>query len=222
MKNIVVLVLMFAGSATIVHAQMNTKAVLLIAQETSFDMELMLSKEVKPIVDLVKKAGYRIVIASGSGKVISGISSSITPDIRLSDVNPSQYAGIIVPCMAVEEHNPIIRNIEIEIIRKAIAQKIPIAVQKAAVELVAHAEGLDGKQFAAQQEDVSSSGIYNSDDEMYDLAPTAIYKGTGVVRDGLIVTSGTCPYMAKDRNLPDGTVEMTKQFIDILSLANSK
>ena len=224
MKKILIFLLFTIVSATIVHAQnsLNTKTVLLIAQETSLDMDLMLSKEVTPIVDLIKKAGYRIVIASESGKVISGFSNSITPDIRLSDVDPMQYAGIIVPCMGVEEHTPTMRTIGVEIIRKAIAQKVPVAAQKAGVELVALAGGLDGKQFALQKDDVSSGGIYDSGDGMYDLAPTAIYKGTGVVRDGLIITSGTCPYMAKERNLPDGTVELTKQFLHMLSVANSK
>jgi hypothetical protein len=220
MKKIAALLLVLAGSAANLDSQqaLNDKVVLIIAQESSDSMDLMIAKEVTPMINLLKKAGYGVAIASESGKLILGSSNSIKPDIRLSDVDPTRYVGVVVPCMGVDDYTPVMRTLGVEIIRKAVSLKIPVAAQMAGVELLAVAGVLDGKQFALQKSYVSTTGIYNSDDTMYDLAPTAIYKGTGVIQDGLIITSGTCPYKAAEKGLPDGTIELTKKFIDMLSL----
>lgn len=44
-----------------------------------------------------------------------------------------------------------------------------------------------------------------------------IYKGTGVVQDGNIITPGTRPYIARDTGRTDGTPELTKKLIDALA-----
>ncbi|NLV31453.1 MAG: hypothetical protein GXY47_09885 [Acidobacteria bacterium] len=36
----------------------------------------------------------------------------------------------------------------------------------------------------------------------------AVFAGTGVVTDGLILTSGICPYMQLKANMKDGTKEL--------------
>ena len=68
------------------------------------------------------------------------------------------------------------------------AQGKPVAAQVGGVVTLAAAEVLNGKQFAFLED----PGAY---------MPGGIYKGTGVVQDGNIITSGTCPYMAKDDGL---------------------
>ena len=41
----------------------------------------------------------------------------------------------------------------------------------------------------------------------YTRFPEGIYGGTGVVQDGQVITSGTCPYQARLTGRPDGTRE---------------
>jgi hypothetical protein len=38
--------------------------------------------------------------------------------------------------------------------------------------------------------------------------------GTGVVQNGGVITSGTCPYQAKLTGRPDGTVELAQKLIE--------
>jgi hypothetical protein len=41
----------------------------------------------------------------------------------------------------------------------------------------------------------------------------AAYSGRGVVQDGNIITSGTCPFIAKQESATDGTPELTQALI---------
>ena len=86
---------------TPVPASPTAKQVLLIAQEQSKDMELMLTKEVGVMVDMLEKAGYKVVVASALGQPITGGATTLKPDLKLADVNVDDYAGLVLPCMAV-------------------------------------------------------------------------------------------------------------------------
>ena len=44
-----------------------------------------------------------------------------------------------------------------------------------------------------------------------------IYSGEGVIRDGNIITSGTCPWKAREYGLPDCTRKLTELFIEAIS-----
>ena len=48
----------------------------------------------------------------------------------------------------------------------------------------------------------------------YATIEEGIYSGTGVVQDGLVITSGTCPYQARLTGRPDGTAELTQKLIE--------
>jgi hypothetical protein len=48
------------------------------------------------------------------------------------------------------------------------------------------------------------------------LIPEGIYDGTGVVQDGQVITSGTCPHQARPTGSPDGTAELTKKLIEAI------
>jgi hypothetical protein len=41
----------------------------------------------------------------------------------------------------------------------------------------------------------------------------AIYGGSGLVQDGLIITSGVCPTLEKVLGMENGTVKLTNAFI---------
>ena len=66
----------------------------------------MLTKEVGVMVDMLEKAGYKVVVASASGQPITGGATTLKPDLKLADVNVDDYAGIVLPCMAVPLSDP--------------------------------------------------------------------------------------------------------------------
>lgn len=75
--------------------------VLLIAREHSLSMERTLSSEVGVMECQLQAAGLNVEVASATGKPIVGGAITLVPDVKLSDVNMVDYAGIILPCMAV-------------------------------------------------------------------------------------------------------------------------
>ena len=179
------------------------KQVLLVAVDTSEDMKLMLTDEVGVMKDLLEKAGYKVVVASESGELIVGdATTTLKPDMKHSDVKVSDYSGFIFPCMAVPETD-MAPDGAVAIARAAAAQGKPMAAQLGGVMTLAKAGALDGKHFAF----IENPG---------DLAPGAVWDGTGVVQDGSIMTSGTCPYMELMGQGADGTVELTQKLIAAL------
>lgn len=176
--------------------------VLLIARETSQDMELMLNKEVGAMICMLEKTGLNVKVASESGKPIAGGATTLTPDLKLAEVRVEDYVGVIVPCMAagLEASSVRLPVGAVEIVKKAATQGKPVAAQQSGVEILGKAGVLDGKQFA-------------SDSDFHGSFPRGIYKGTGVVQDGKITTSGTCPYIARNSGAPDSTTELIEKFI---------
>jgi putative intracellular protease/amidase len=90
----------------------------------------------------------------------------------------------------------------IAIIKEAAAKKKPIAEQTGSVYILEQAGLLAGKKYALG--------------EGWPKLPDAIYSGGGVVRDGNIITSGVCPYMAKMKGMTDGTPKLTEALIAAL------
>src|SRR5271157_3934868 len=76
--------------------------VLMIAREGySSDMDLMIKMEVGVMTLLLKNAGFVVDIASTSGQPILGPTQKIEKVSRLSEIKLDDYAGVIMPCMAV-------------------------------------------------------------------------------------------------------------------------
>jgi hypothetical protein len=80
----------------------------------------------------------------------------------------------------------------------------PVAAQLGGVSALAQAGLLRGKKYASIEQGPSPA------------FGGAIYSGTGVVKDGLILTSGICPYMARARKLKDGTEELTLALVETM------
>jgi putative intracellular protease/amidase len=94
------------------------------------------------------------------------------------------------------------------IVEKAVADNKPILAARGSVAVLARAGGLAGKDYAfAREVDVKERSEFAGGN----------YVGTGVVRDGNISTSGVCPLAARSLELPDGTEEVTRHFIDSLA-----
>ena len=64
---------------------------------------------------------------------------------------------------------------------------------------------LDGKKYA-MFEDPGNEPVFKN----------AIYSGNGIVKDGNIITSGICPWMAKMSGQKDGTPELTNTLVAVI------
>jgi putative intracellular protease/amidase len=178
--------------------------VLLYIQDNSMDLSYMLTHEVGKMIELLNQAGFEVIIATMSGERIKADSIKIKPGLKLCDVNINDYSGFIMPCMA--PYDTIVTSTEISFIRKVMKEGKPIAAQTAAVLILAKAGALDGKKYAFASDKMISP-------DMFSEFKTAIYCGVGVIQDGNIITSGSCPMAARTIGALDGTPLLTQKLI---------
>jgi len=183
--------------------------VLLIAREGKFrDFELMLNNEVGVMRKLLQQAGFEVKVASPSGRPIVVDAKTLKPDLKLSDVKMTDYAGFVIPCLSLDEGLP---ADFVPTIKKAIATGLPVAAQAGGVIALARMGALSGKKYALWVAPEKAAFP-----EVYTELKRAVYNGTGVVQDGNIITSGVCPMGAKNTGLPDGTSLLTQTLIAAL------
>ncbi len=175
--------------------------VLMIVKDGSEAMDLMLTKEIGVMMSLLREAGYEPVVATESGRLLKGSSSSLQPDMKLRDVLVVDYVGVMVPCMAYGIGNGIAPE-GVSLVKEASDRGMPIAAQQGGVAFLAKAGILKGKHFA-----ISRGYEF--------IAPDGIYEGNGVTIDGTIITAGVCPYQATSTT-PTTTEELTRQFVRLL------
>ena len=179
--------------------------VLLFIKDGSPQLEFMLTNEVGKMIEIIKQSGFEVVVATISGEELKAGSITIKPDLRLGEVNIDEYAGFILPCMVVDLTSP-----EMITFVKAIVDKgKPIAAQVGSVFILAKAGILNGKKYA-----------FVNDQGMAPDFKGAVYSGYGVVQDGLIITSGTCPWMAKTTGHTDCTAALSIALIDVIKTIN--
>ena len=174
--------------------------ILMIVKDGSDAMDLMLTKEVGVMMSLLRQAGYEPVVATKSGQLLKGSSTSLQPDLRLADVSLGDYIGVMVPCMAYGIGAGIASE-GVSLVKQAFDRGLPIAAQQGGVAFLAQAGILKGKRFAIARG-------YEA------IAPDGIYQGSDVTTDGMIITAGVCPYQA--RTSPGTTEELTTQFIRLV------
>jgi putative intracellular protease/amidase len=184
------------------------KVLLYLPEDSSADLEYMLDKEAGVMKSLLEEAGFEVVVASTTGQPFVAGAVTLVPNSKVADVEASEIAGIIMPCMAAATPGPLPPELTAMIQDAATAGK-PIAAQFGGIQRLAKTGVLAGKQ-------VSFVAEYVEDDPVFE---DAVYSGThDVVKDGNIITSGSCPYMAREREgeLEDGTPELTKALIAAL------
>jgi putative intracellular protease/amidase len=194
---------LFLLCSILVSFDKDVPKVLLYIEGESMELEYMLIHEVNKMREILKQSGFEVTIATISGEILKTDSVTVKPDLKLTDVNIADYAGFIMPCMAVSD--TIITSEEKNSVRKAVNSGKPIAAQLGAVWILAKAGVLNSKKYALFEDPSMASEFKN-----------AIYSGRGVVQDGLIITSGTCPWMAKESGYPDGTAMLTQTLIDAI------
>ncbi len=187
------------GTFILSYAQ-NTPKVLLFMRnaQKSGDLEYMLKKEVGVIKETLEKSGYKVVVATLDGSSFAAGSTTVTANIKLADANVADYAGFILPCLAVPSYPapPEVSPEAIALVKKAVSAGKPVAAQTGSLWTLAEAGLLKGKKYAYAMEEKSP---YFSG---------ATFAGTGIVKDGLVITSGICPYMAIKTKTKDGTEQL--------------
>jgi putative intracellular protease/amidase len=171
------------------------------------NLEYMLPNEVGMMNDILKVAGFSVKIATISGEVLKAPSSSLTPDLKLSEVNIDDYEGFMLPCMAAGDS---ITPEAVAFVKEIVKKNKPIAAQTNSVLTLAKAGVLNGKKYAyVEEKDWNST--------MFPEFNNGIFSGTGVVQDGNILTSGICPWMARRANHQDGTARLTLTLINLIN-----
>jgi len=199
MKRILIAILSGTFILTFAYAQ-NTPKVLLFMRnaQKSGDLEYMLKKEVGVMKDTLEKSGYKVVVATLDGSSFTAGSATVKADIKLADAKVADYAGFILPCLSVPSYPapPEVSPEAIALVKSAVSAGKPVAAQTGSLWTLAEAGLLKGKKYAYAMEEKSP------------YFAEATFAGTGVVRDGLIITSGICPYMALKTNAKDGTEQL--------------
>lgn len=192
---------------SILTTSAKTHKVLLFIRDGSPKLEFMLTNEVGPMKELLEKSGYKVTIATISGETIQAGSVTIKPETKLSLVNTKDYEGFIFPCMAASDS---INPLAVEFVKKITEKGKPMAAQLGSVLILAKAGALKGKKFA-----FTDGKSWNT--KMYPEFEVSNFSGTGVVKDKNVITSGTCPWMAKISGEKDCTNELTQGFIAMLN-----
>jgi len=200
--------------SAIAGAQNISKVLLIPREGESSNLDLMLTKEVGVMTDLLQRAGFKVVVANVSAQPIEGVIKKLKPDLKLSEVKVDDYAGFILPCMAVGLFpGPPVSPIAVSVIKQAIAKGKPVAAALGSAIILAEAGVLKGKRYAFVDDPLNQLPP-NTKDSRFE---GAIYSGPGVVQDGNIITSGICPVAEAFTGVRDCTPELTRAFIAILS-----
>jgi len=189
------------NAAAFTTASAPGKVLLLLNEAESADLELMLTKEVGVIANLLRGAGYEVVVASSSGRAFTAGATRVQPAVKVTDLRAADYLALVVPCMAASA-TPLAPE-GTAFIKAFAAMGKPIAAQTSGVVLLARAGVLSGKKFAI------ASGWVERNPEL----KSGIESGDGIVQDGRVITSGVCPYMAKEQGRPDGTSKLTQALL---------
>lgn len=194
----VVLVAMFASAA-------DAPRVLLFMRSGSADLEFMLQKEVGVMKDVLERSGFKVVVATMDGAPFSAGSATVKADLRLEDAKMEDYAGFILPCMMVASYpEPEISPVTMRLVQEAVAAGKPVAAQTGSLWTLAKAGVLKGKKYTYAFA------------EKHRYFEGAVFAGTGVVRDGLVLTSGLCPHMARTMKVADGTEGLALAFAEAM------
>jgi protease I len=179
--------------------------VLLFMRNGSADLEFMLKNEVMVMKDTLEQSGFTVVVATPDGSGFSAGAVTVKADIRLADAKADDYAGLILPCMMVASYpEPEISQEALALVRAMVAAGRPVAAQTGSLWTLAKAGVLKGRKYAYAFA------------EKHAYFEGATFAGTGVVRDGPVLTSGLCPHMARTMKTADGTKPLTLALIEAM------
>ena len=207
---IVVILLSPVVASAIADAQGISQVLMIPREGKSSNLDFMLSRQVFVMIEMLQKAGFKVVVASVSGQPLEGVIHKLNFDLKLAEVSIDEYVGLILPCMAVGQFpGPPISSAIVSIVKQAVAKGKPVAAPFGAVYILAEAGFLKGKRYG-HLDDLFNPLPPNQKDPRFE---GAIYSGSGLVQDGNIITSGRCPNIESRIGVPDNTPELTRAFI---------
>ena len=225
MKRMIIFVtvmLLFVGGVLSFTSQVygqSAKKVLMIPREGySADLDLMIKLEIGVMRLLLKNAGLDVDIATTTGISILGANEKVTDIKRLRNVKIDDYAGVIIPCMAVGGAGsppPAVSPEVISVVRKALSDGKPVAANGNAPVTLAEAGVLKGKKYSYMRDPLKPTERIPFTIPAFE---GGIYSGSGLVQDGLIITSGVCANIERSMGMENGTVKLTKAFIAAIGL----
>ncbi len=218
MRKVIIFAIVLALGAIIslsslASAQAPSKVLLIPREGYSADLDLMIKMEVGVMKLLLKNAKFDVDVATSNGMSIVGPTEKVTDVKWLHNVNVDDYAGVIIACMAVGGANqpaPPSSPEALAIVKKALANGKPVAANGNAVGVLAEAGVLMGKKYSYVRDPLKPTQAVPF---VFPAFKDAIYSGTGLVQDGLIITSGICPTLEKTLGMENGTAKLTKAFI---------
>ena len=196
-----------------VFGQGGSKVLMIPREGYSADLDLMIKMELGVMRVLLKNAGLGVDIATQTGLPISGANEKVTDIKWLRNINIDDYAGVIIACMAVggaSQPPPAAPPEVIAIVKKALSDGKPVAANGNAPMILAEAGVLKGKNYSYMRDPLKPTATLSFTLPAF---KDAIYSGSGLVQDGLIITSGICPTIEKNTGMENGTVKLTKAFI---------
>jgi putative intracellular protease/amidase len=135
------------------------RKVLLIPREGSFDAEYMVTHEVGVVRSMLEEAGFEVVVATETGlPVTSWGKPLLESDMKLEEVDVSEYVGVVLACMAAGLPGYIPKE-AVEIVKEAVAAGKPVAAQYGAVAILGASGVLEGKEFA-YEDDAIQGALY--------------------------------------------------------------
>lgn len=202
MKKIMAIIFL-AGLATILSAWSNDKPkiLILIAREGSERIDLVLTKEVGVMTQMITNAGFLVETASVSGDPLIGSKVSLRIDRKLDDLRLEDYSGVIIPCLA--QPFSVADKKVISLIQEIVKRNMPLATQRGSIEVLSQAGVLIGRGHTSGREELGTTG--------------GTILGRGVFQDGNIITSSNCPW-AEEYGYKDGTRELTERFIGMVKV----
>lgn len=193
------------------YAGSSPKVLMIPREGYSQDIKLMLDKEVGVMKRMLRRAGFKVEVATASGMTIVSPARDLKPDLKLADVKTADYVGFIMPCMAVGGiPGPPVAPEAVAIVKQAIAEGKPVAAQFGSVIILAQGGILKGKKYAFASDPLKPYPWRKFTDPRFD---GAIYSGRNTVQDGNVITSGACPYLEQAFGFPDQTTNLTQAFI---------
>lgn len=188
--------------AQLAMAQQSGKVLLIIRDAKVADpavLDWMITREAGVMKETLQKAGYQVEVASPTGEPWGTAKNALKVDRKLKDINVADYKGFVIPCMGIDstDLHPDLATV----IKSAVQNGKLVAAQNGGVNMLAKAGVLSGKKYAA----LEITGMEFKD---------GIYTGSGVVKDGGIITSGICPAMARDfKGMQDGTPKLMEMLV---------
>ena len=207
---ILALVVTFSSEA---FGQGRSKVLMIPREGFSQDLDLMIKMEIGVMRVLHKNAGLDVDIATSSGNSILGPTEKVTDIKSLRNINMDDYAGVIIACMGVGGGNqppPAASHEAMAIVKKALSDGKPVAANGNAPYVLAEAGVLKGKKYSYMRDPLKSA---ERTPFTIPAFQDGIYSGSGLVQDGLIITSGVCANIEKNSGMENGTVKLTKAFI---------